>query len=482
MRRATPVEAPSARAYEGGETELAQALETIDSLSAELTAVYSSSSWRFTAPLRALFKFIRKQKKIDRNTLPQPIEGASPASVADSSNYKKSRWSPDPATIAINPRAALSGPGAPYDPTSINLHWIVPDAATGSGGGHMNIFRQILFFEKMGHRQTIWLRPPWFHESAEEAKRTIQEFYQPIGDQVRVAFLPEDVSGIHGDAVIATDFWTVYPAMAMSRFRERFYFIQDYEADFHPRGSSYFLARNSYQFGLKALCAGPWLFRMMSKTFGAWARQWEFAFDPQHYFLSATVGVTEGNQQTRSPLVNSEMFNIAFYHRPSTPRRAVELAVATLHILHDRKMCFHVHLFGENILEIPVFDYTYHGALSPRELGVLYRSCDLGLVFSATNFSLIPIEMMACGLAVMEIDCECTHEVFPPGTLLRAPPDPIALADVMEEAVGSGKIRMDTVAAATSFISGLSWEKSCQTVAAAVLEGLTESVRDNIES
>lgn len=52
-----------------------------------------------------------------------------------------------------------------------------------------------------------------------------------------VRFLPDDVRQLSGDAVVATDCWTAYPAAA-TRFKERFYLIQDYEPELRsPIGS-----------------------------------------------------------------------------------------------------------------------------------------------------------------------------------------------------------------------------------------------------
>ena len=45
-------------------------------------------------------------------------------------------------------------------------------------------------------------------------------------------------------------------------------------------------------------------------------------------------------------------------------------------------------------------------------LADLYRRATVGVVFSATNYSLIPHEMMACGLPVVELDGESTRADF----------------------------------------------------------------------
>jgi len=47
------------------------------------------------------------------------------------------------------------------------------------------------------------------------------------------------------------------------------------------------------------------------------------------------------------------------------------------------------------------FPYTAKGIVHPDLLGALYRDCDLALVLSFTNLSLLPLELMACGVPVV---------------------------------------------------------------------------------
>jgi hypothetical protein len=58
-----------------------------------------------------------------------------------------------------------------------------------------------------------------------------------------------------GDIIIATDRWTVYPVVSAPNFKERFYFIQDYEPYFYPVGENYLTTEQTYHMGLCGLCA-----------------------------------------------------------------------------------------------------------------------------------------------------------------------------------------------------------------------------------
>jgi len=98
----------------------------------------------------------------------------------------------------------------------------------------MTIFRFVEFLERFGHRQTIWIQN--LGDNPGEVKARIQSWYRPVKGNVFVNFLPDDTRQMAGDVIIATDCWTVFPVISTANFKERFYFIQDYEPYFHPAG------------------------------------------------------------------------------------------------------------------------------------------------------------------------------------------------------------------------------------------------------
>jgi glycosyltransferase involved in cell wall biosynthesis len=65
-----------------------------------------------------------------------------------------------------------------------------------------------------------------------------------------------------------------------------------------------------------------------------------------------------------------------------------------------------LHLYGSRQLAEKTFPFPakVHAHLPAIEdLARLYRDADVGVVFSTTNPSLVPFEMMACGLPVVDI-------------------------------------------------------------------------------
>lgn len=326
----------------------------------------------------------------------------------------------------------------------------------------MSIFRLVRYLESFGHRQTLWIQNPSISKSPQEAWENIRNWYQPI-DRVMVRFLPDEVEGISGDLVIATDMWTTFPASQMSMMKERFYLVQDYEVLFHTHGTFAYVAQMTYEMGFKVVCAGKWLKDLCEQKFGLWARAWDLAYDDEHYYREAD-NLRPNNYPPR----------IAFYSRAATPRRAVELGIEALNLLSERGIAFHVDMFGQNELPgNPQYSYTNHGLLTPAQLGELYRACDIGLVFSASNYSLIPMEMMACGLPVVELDVESTRAVFPDDAVVFARPTPHGIAEALQRLLHSADDRASYRDGGLRFIEPLSWERSARALEAGLLEGMS---------
>lgn len=374
------------------------------------------------------------------------------------------RWMRDTPAIARWGSKPLSPLSSIYNPSGLEISWIIPDFGLGAGG-HMTIFRMVEQLDTFGHRQTLWIQNPRNYPSGAKALKTIREHYRKVGDKVAVRFLPDDVRQLSGDAVIATDCWTVFPAIAATNFKERFYFIQDYEPYFHPVGSNHLIAESTYRFGLSALCAGEWLLRK-AEQHGMWARKWELASDPEYYF--------PGAERVKKPA--DARYRIVFYCRGYTPRRATDLAMAGLEELWRRRHDFEVLMFGEAPQGKQCnFAHTELGILPPQNLGTLYRGADIGVVFSTTNYSLIPLEMMACNLPVVEIDTESTRIAFPEGSATLALPNPSSVADAIEKLLDDEVLRDKQVKIGRAFVADLSWEESARAVESAIRDRLSEA-------
>lgn len=373
------------------------------------------------------------------------------------------RWMRDDPKIAAQPRLPLKPTSHVFDARKLDIHWVVPYFGRGAGG-HMTIFRFVELLERFGHRQTLWIQNA--ASSAEDAAVRIRHWYRPIGDNVVVRTLQDDTRGMAGDVIIATDCWTVYPIVSATNFKERFYFIQDFEPYFHPIGDNYLIAEQTYRMGLCGLCAGDWLAGKMQE-FGMWVRKWDLAVDEEFYFLDAN---------SEADYSKGREICIAYYARSYTPRRATRLGIAAFEELQRRGLRFRVIMFGEETTDKANFTFNHEdrGILHPEQLAQVYHSSHVGVVFSTTNYSLVPLEMMACDLPVVEIDGESTRTIFKNNEVTFAVPDPSQIADAIERLLNDAERRMRQKQSARRFVHSLTWERSVRAVEAAILDRLDE--------
>lgn len=366
------------------------------------------------------------------------------------------QWMRDDPRISANISNILDPLHNFYNKGSLLIHWVIPDFGIGAGG-HMTIFRMVRYLEQLGHRQTIWIQNARNYKTPLLAKQTIAHHYQPIGENVDVHFLPDDTEWITGDVVFATDCWTAYPVRSMSKFKKRCYFIQDYEPMFHAMGENYLIAQQTYNFGFTAITAGAWL-KKKAEDHGMTAYDFPLCADTSVYSVNKT-----------DKFRVKDKINIAFYSRSYTPRRAVKLGLAGLAELAKTHQDIHVHCFGQDDLPAgPEFPYTNHGILSPEELAELYNSCDIGMVFSATNYSLIPLEMMGCGLPIVEMDVESTRYVFNENVVTFAQPNVVSIASACSELIDNETKRNQQVASGLDFLKNISWKKAADNINAAL--------------
>jgi glycosyltransferase involved in cell wall biosynthesis len=93
---------------------------------------------------------------------------------------------------------------------------------------------------------------------------------------------------------------------------------------------------------------------------------------------------------------------VFFYARPPTPRRDFELGLLALQRITQLRPEIEVVLAGWDLstFKIP-FRHKSLGILKEEALPDIYAQVDLALVISATNMSLLPVDLMACEVPVV---------------------------------------------------------------------------------
>jgi glycosyltransferase involved in cell wall biosynthesis len=351
----------------------------------------------------------------------------------------------------------LQPPTRRFDPEHMRLHWMVKEILPG--GGATTVLRIVRYLEHSGHTNTIWLTEPLEPAQLTALRRDLRQ--GPLGISADIHSLTTaTLCRIEGDAVIATHYSTAYPARAVRNVRQRFYFIQDFEPSFDPLGSRSLLAEATYRFGFHALAASPWLRDLMREEYDADVDAFDLAVDHDVYHPRPDIA--------RRPE------HIAFYARPHTPRRAVELGLMALELVAVDHPEITVDMFGYEWggIDVP-YKYVDHGVVEDEAaLAEIYCRANLGMVFSASNVSLVPREMMACGLPVVELESASTRAAFPGGVAALCPPDPFEIAKVIVALLEQPRRREALSRRGLAHVAELSWKRSGAQVETALRDSI----------
>ena len=283
---------------------------------------------------------------------------------------------------------------------------VVPWFFEGSGG-HSTIANLVRGLEARGHDVSVWL------EEGEAA-----DFERFFGRAGRVV---EGFGEWRGaDVVVATGWQTVHRTLLLPGCGARAYLVQDHEPEFYGTSAERTWAEQTYSLGLHCVCASAWLAGVVRERYGASA---------SHFDLGVRHDVYR-------PLPADPSARVVFYARAVTPRRAVPLGLLALEELARRRPDVEVVLFGEPRPLATRFDNL--GVLAPDALARLYNEAAAGLVLSMTNPSLVPTEMLACGLPVVDVASDAMLATFGrDGPIVLADFDPLAIADAIEGVLGA---------------------------------------------
>jgi len=357
----------------------------------------------------------------------------------------------------ISYRHGAATPGS--HASSGRVNWVIPNFY-GSSGGHRTIFRLTRSLEEAGYEVRFHLFGETHYVSASEATEALRTHFFPLKATVHLGveeMLPSEVC-------IASSWETAYPVRDFEACERKLYFVQDYEPSFFAASSEKVLAEATYRFGFDCICAGRWLAEEMN-NFGSRAASFDLAYDPAVYSPG-----NDARQKNR----------VVFYARHQTRRRGTELGLLALTRLKATRPETEVVLFGSEDLPYNLpFDYTRAGILSEHALAGLYRGAAVGLSISLTNYSLVPQEMLACGLPVVEMDLPPVRAAYPresPGIRLT-PPSPERIAGTIEELLALPDVEMRRASqAAAELVAHLSWEQAGRTLVDFVRRG--EARRD----
>ncbi len=329
--------------------------------------------------------------------------------------------------------------GSPIVPGSVprtTVNWVVPPFGFGSGG-HLNIFRFVHHLEKEGFDCRIVVVGEPQPLSVEQARKQINDWFFPLKGEVYLGI--ETAPPAH--ITIATSWQTAYYVRNFLPTVHRCYFVQDFEPYFYATGAEYAWAEETYRFGFTGITAGTWLKDKLAADYGMQTEAFGFSFDHDLYTP----------RERREP----EPRRIFFYARPPTQRRAFEMGMLVLDEVTRRLPDVKVVFAGWDVsgYHIP-FDHLNAGIVGLDDLPDLYSQCDVALVLSFSNLSLLPLELMACGTPVVSNRAPCTEWLLHDDNARLAAPTVEALADalcaVLEDPAETARLRQGGLAAAAA--------------------------------
>lgn len=194
------------------------------------------------------------------------------------------------------------------------------------------------------------------------------------------------------DKVIAT-FWRTaeYLASINIDIQKVLYLVQDFEPLFYPLNENFMRALATYKnYAQSLLVLGNWNTGILRELLDIQPRfELDLPVDLVKY-------VNKGSNFD---------YDCLFFTRDNSDRRLPSLVLETINMLSLMNPDLRIAVFGTSNLQYSCSGRVeLLGEVSASDLPDIYSRSKLGIAFSPTNTSRIPLEMAACGLPVVDIE------------------------------------------------------------------------------
>jgi len=264
------------------------------------------------------------------------------------------------------------------------LTWLLPNLVPGSGG-HRNVFRLANLLEGFEFECKIYFYGE--ERSSSELLIAIARDYGPIRfsiiDQIKEVRKSDVLIGVHNSSI-------PFIKRVSSNESKIAYLVQDFEPWFNPMSENYLDALSTYfEKDVSIFTSGAWMARKIKEVTGKNVPHFDFPVDKKIY----------------TPENTNQREGILFFAKQDTPRRLFEVGKRLINEVVKAVPDTKVEFFGSaNKLEIGLPAKNVGLLPTLEDLASKYRGARVGIAFSPTNPSLVPYEMMACGLPVIDID------------------------------------------------------------------------------
>ena len=258
------------------------------------------------------------------------------------------------------------------------------------------------------------------------------------------------------DVCIATSWQTAYWAKKISGYKV--YFVQDFEPEFYEMNDYSVLARDTYSFGYHIISLGGWnvdKIKLNCNYSKSKIDIIDFPYDPNEYSF---------DNRDYTLYKNKKDITIACYIRfigRRVPYISEYLLNKTKKYLEERGYNLKILFYG--IDKRNKFSSAMNlGKLSRNELYELYKSCDFGMTASMSNISLVPFEMLATGLPLIEYRNGSYSYFLGEDTAILIDFDYKELGERIIEAINNPDILKEMHEKSKERLEKLSWNNTCE--------------------
>lgn len=351
----------------------------------------------------------------------------------------------------VNERLSSYDPSVIHNtkPEKIQKITFVIERMAKYNGGQTSILRLGTELSKLGYQVGYMVYKPQSKSDMQECAACNLNNYQ--GEMYTNKYLDK----LNSDIVIASSWDTVAFAKKMKGYK--MYFLQDYEPYFYSFGELFLMARKTYEQGLHMVSLGPWNKEMVEKNCNIVSPvdSIEFPYERKEYPTGRRDYATYSKKRE---------FTLAVYLKYYGKR----LPCISQYLLKQVKEEFKkdgIHLnikyFGE--------DKSFRcdagenlGMLNKKELLTLYKRADFGMVASMSNISLVPYEMLATGLPLIEFEDGTFPYFFPDNSALLISLSYQDLYHKIKEAIEKPQVLEEMHNTAERYLQTLSWQKSAK--------------------
>lgn len=316
-------------------------------------------------------------------------------------------------------------------------------------GGQTSLLRLGTELAKLGHDVGYTVYKPQTLSDMEECASSNLSGY--LGKMYTNKQLP----GLKADIVIASSWDTVGFAKNIPGYK--MYFIQDYEPYFFSFGELFLMAKKTYEQGLHMVSLGAWNKEMIEKNCQPVSPvdAVDFPYESREYpyhkrnFDSYNTK-TEFIMAVYLKYYGKRLPNITQYMLKQLKARFLQDGIKLRILYYGEDKSFQTEA-GENL-----------GMLSKKELLSLYRKADFGMVASMSNVSLVPYEMLATGLPLIEFEDGTFPYFFPEGSAILTSLDFEDLYRKMKMSIQNPDILKKRDETARAYLDTLSWAKTAK--------------------